>query len=420
MQKKTSLTFSKKFLWGAAVSAHQVEGDNHNQWSEWEKHNAKSLAAQASYQYGDFANWDEIKKQASNPDNYISGNASRHYELYKSDFDLVEKMNMNAFRFSIEWSRVEPTEGGWNEEAISHYKNYINELKKRGIEPVITLFHFTLPVWFSEKGGFTKRGNVDYFVRFAEKIITELGPYAKYIITINEPMIYAGESYLKANWPPQAQSKRAFVHVVQNLIMAHNRTAKVLKTVNPRLMISVAHNSSFYYGGDDAWLSRTSATVMQYLTDDYFLTRIKKNCDFLGVNYYYSNRVFGYRIHNPDKLLTDLGWEVAPENIEHTIVRLHDKYKLPILITENGLADANDENRKLWLVKTLSGIQAAINSDVEVIGYLHWSLLDNFEWAHGRWPRFGLVEVDYENAHKRTLRPSAIWFGKVIKHLRGQ
>lgn len=419
MQKKTSLTFSKKFLWGAAVSAHQVEGDNHNQWTQWEQHNAKSLATQASYQYGDFANWDEIKKQASNPDNYISGNASRHYELYKSDFDLVEKMNMNAFRFSIEWSRVEPTEGGWNAEAISHYKNYINELKKRGIEPVITLFHFTLPVWFSEKGGFTKRGNVDYFVRFAEKIISELGPHAKYIITINEPMIYAGESYLKANWPPQAQSKRAFIQVVRNLISAHNRTAKVLKTINPQLKISVAHNSSFYYGGDDAWLSRTSATIMQYFTDDYFLTRIKKNCDFLGVNYYYSNRVFGYRIHNPDKLLTDLGWEVAPENIEHTIVRLHDKYKLPILITENGLADASDENRKLWLVKTLSGIQAAINSDVEVIGYLHWSLLDNFEWAHGRWPRFGLVEVDYENGHKRTLRPSAIWFGKVIKHLRG-
>lgn len=419
MQKKTSLTFAKNFLWGAAVSAHQVEGDNHNQWSEWENHNAKSLAAQATYQYGDSIHWDEIKDQATKPDNYISGKASRHYELYKEDFDLLSQMNMNAFRFSIEWSRVEPTEGAWNAEAIAYYKDYINELKKRGIEPVITLFHFTLPIWFSEKGGFTRRRNVDYFVRFAEKIISELGPHAKYIITVNEPMIYAGESYLKANWPPQAQSKLAFVRVVSNLIYAHNRTAKALKLINARLKISFAQNSSFYYGGDDAWLSRVSASIMQYLTDDYFLTRVRKNCDFLGLNYYYSNRVFGYRIHNSDKLLTDLGWEIAPENIEHAITRLHDKYKLPILITENGLADADDENRKLWLIKTLSAIQAAMNNDAKVIGYLHWSLLDNFEWAHGRWPRFGLVEVDYENNHKRTPRPSAIWFGKAIKHLRG-
>lgn len=420
MQKKTSLNFDKNFLWGASVSAHQVEGGNHNQWSEWELHNAKALVAQASYQYEDFANWDEIKKQTLNPDNYVSGAAANHYEMYQQDFDILSQMNMNAFRFSIEWSRIEPNEGGWNAEAIAHYKQYIQELKKRGIEPVVTLFHFTLPVWFTEMGGFSKRKNIKYFVRFAEMIISELGPHVKQVITINEPMIYAGESYLKGQWPPQATSKWECFRVVCNLIAAHNHTAKALKSINSRLKISVAQNSSFYYAGDDAWLSNVSASIMQYVTDDFFLMRVRKNCDFLGLNYYFSNRVYGYRVHNDDKIVTDLGWEFAPENIEHTITRLSDKYRLPILITENGLADSDDDLRKQWLMRTIAAIHAAKENGATITGYLHWSLLDNFEWAHGSWPRFGLVEVDYENAYKRTPRPSAIWFSKAIIHMRGK
>jgi beta-glucosidase len=157
---------------------------------------------------------------------------------------------------------------------------------------------------------------------------------------------------------------------------------------------------------------------MQYLTDDYFMKKIIKTCDFIGVNYYFSHRVYGYRIHNPDDHLNDMGWSMEPEHIQQMIERLYEKYQLPIFITENGLADAKDEYRQWWLMQTIVGINKAIASGVEVIGYLHWSLIDNFEWDKGFWPRFGLFDVDYRTM-KRTPRASAVWFAKILKKIRG-
>jgi beta-glucosidase len=417
MQEKSRLWFKKNFLWGAATSAHQVEGGNHNQWSVWEKENAKTLAAKAQHQYGDLPNWQQHKRLAMVAANYISAAAVDHYSRYEADFELLGQLNMNAFRFSIEWSRIEPEEGAWNAQAIAHYKTYISALKKRGIEPVVTLFHFTLPVWFSEMGGFEKRKNVAYFVRFVEKVMSEMGAHLRYVITINEPNVYASESYLQGSWPPAQQSRRQYLAVLGNLARAHNQSAKVIKDIQARAKISIAYNSTYAYAGDDALLSRASASVLQWTGDDYFLKKVIKRCDFLGINYYFSNRIYGYRIHNPNQQVSDLGWDVAPENIEHALVRLSDRYRLPILITENGIADSEDKLRKEWITKTITGMQNAIKQDVELIGYLHWSLLDNFEWSQGRWPRFGLAEVNYRT-QERTLRPSAKWFGGVIKKLR--
>ncbi|MBI3889461.1 glycoside hydrolase family 1 protein [Candidatus Saccharibacteria bacterium] len=416
---KQSLQFPKRFLWGAAVAAHQVEGNTHNQWTVWELEHAKTLAAQAEYQYGDLPNWDDIKKDATNPDNYISGAAANHYQLYEHDFEIIKKMNMNSFRFSIEWSRIEPEEGVWSAEGIEHYVQYIDALKKRGIEPVITLFHFTLPVWFSEMGGFEQRKNVQYFVRFAEKIVSELGPSVRYIITINEPEVYATESYYLASWPPAVSSKRKWRTVMNNLALAHNRTAKAIHTMNRRYKVSVAKNSNYFYAGDNALLSRKSAELFQYFQDDYFLKKVVKQCDFLGVNYYFSNRVYGYRVHNPDVKTSDMGWDLSPANLEQALERLHDKYDLPIIITENGLADSTDEHRQWWLMQTIIAMQRAMRSGVKLEGYLHWSLLDNFEWDKGKWPRFGLIAVDYKT-YKRSPRPSAIWYAKLLKKIRSE
>lgn len=416
---KQSVRFPKKFLWGASISAHQTEGNTHNQWSVWELENAKALAAQAQYHYGDVPGWDMHKKQASRPDNYISGQAANHYDLYEYDFDLLKKMNMNAFRFSVEWSRIEPEEGAWSAEAIEHYKQYVAALKKRGIEPIVTLFHFTVPVWFAEKGGFEQRKNVQYFVRFAEKIISELGSAVRFVITINEPEVYATESYYLGNWPPAVQSKKSWLRVVSNLALAHKQAAKAIHAINRRYKVSISKNSNFFYAGDDALLSRKSTDVMQYFQDDYFLKKVVKDCDFIGVNYYFSQRVYGYRVHNPDHNVSDLGWDLSPENLEQALERLHDKYGLPIMITENGLADATDEQRQWWITQTIIAMQKAMSTGVKLEGYLHWSLLDNFEWDKGRWPRFGLVEVDYETL-KRTPRPSAVWLAKVLKRLRSE
>ncbi len=411
--------FPKRFLWGAATAAHQVEGGNHNQWSAWELENAKALATAAEYHYHDLENWPQIEKQAKTPANYVSGDAADHYRLFEEDFDLLKKLHMNAFRFSVEWSRIEPEEGAWNAEAIEHYKKYVAALSKRGIEPIVTLFHFTLPVWFAEMGGFEQRKNVDYFTRFAEKIITELGPDIRFVITLNEPEGYAYDSYYKGHWPPNMTSKRTMWRVLRNLAYAHNQTAKMLHQLNRRYKVSVAKNTMYAYAGDDALLSRKVADVFQYFQDDYFLRKVVKNCDFIGVNYYFSNRIYGYRIHNPDERISDLGFDMSPADIQQALERLHDKYHLPIIVTENGLADATDENRKWWITHTILAMQRAMEHGVELQGYLHWSLLDNFEWDKGKWPRFGLVHVDYTN-QKRTLRPSAIWFAAVIKKMRAQ
>lgn len=416
MTQKNKTQFPKHFLWGASTAAHQVEGNNHNQWSVWELENAKAKSVQAEYHYADYASWDHIKAEAQEPGNYVSGALANHYGRYNEDFDLLQKMNMNAFRFSIEWSRIEPTEGAWNSEAIAHYKKYLAELKKRDIEPIVTLFHFTLPVWFTQMGGFEKRTNVKYFVRYAEKVIHELGTNMRYIITINEPEVYAFESYYLQNWPPNQSSIWKFWKVINNMAAAHKGAAKVIHAANRKFKVSIAKNSCYIYPGDNAWISRLSANVMQYFQDDYIIKKFIKSCDFLGVNYYFTNRVYGYRIHNPDQKLSDLNWDMQPADIEFVLERLARNYHLPIMITENGLADAKDEQRQWWIKETLLAMQRAMASGVTLLGYLHWSLIDNFEWALGKWPRFGLIAIDYTTG-KRTLRPSAVWFGRVIKRL---
>jgi beta-glucosidase len=375
--------FPKRFFWGAATAAHQVEGGNHNQWSVWELENARTLAAQAPHKDEHVPVWESVKRQAMSPANYISGPATNHYARYEEDFDLLTDMHMNAYRFSIEWSRIEPKEGAWDAREIEHYRQYIAALKKRGIEPIATLFHFTLPVWFAEMGGFEYRRNVQYFVRFAEKVAEEFGASLRFIITINEPNIYVEQGYRELHFPPQTDSKWKAWRVLNNLAYAHNHVARALKRDHPRYKLSVAYYSSYFYPGDDAWLSNVSARTMQYVHDDYFLKKVYKHCDFLGVNYYHSNRVYGYRVHNPEEPVSDLANYMAPADIQFALERLWQKYQLPIMITENGVADQDDVHRKEWLRQTILGMQRAMKEGVKLIGYLHWSLLDNFEWGFG-------------------------------------
>lgn len=412
-------SFPKHFLWGAATAAHQVEGNTHNQWTVWELENAKAKAAQADYHVHDYPNWEKMKAEAKDPYNYVSDGLADHYTRYKEDFDLLQKMNMNAYRFSIEWSRVEPQEGAWDAEAITHYKEYIADIKRRDIEPIMTLQHFTLPVWFAEKGGFERRGNVKYFLRYVEKIMTELGTGIRFIVIINEPEVYAYESYYQQEWPPN-HNKVLMMWKVNNVqALAFKRASKLIHGMNRRYRVGIAKNSTYFYPGDSAWLSHRSASVFQYFQDDFIIKKYARHSDFLGVNYYQSQRVFGYRMHNPeDQPYSDVNWMLAPADIEFVLERLHRKYKLPLLITENGLADAEDQYRQWWIKETVMAMQRAMGRGVQLIGYLHWSLMDNFEWAYGKWPRFGLVSIDYKTG-KRSLRPSAVWFGGVIRKLRG-
>ena len=270
--------FPKRFLWGAATAAHQVEGGNHNQWTVWELENARAKAAQASFIYNHYESWERIARDAKDPNNYVSGKASDSYNRYEEDFDLLKTMHMNAYRFSIEWSRIEPEEGMWDAAAVTHYKEMITSLKKRGIEPVVTLFHFTLPVWFADMGGFEKRSNVKYFTRYVQKIISELGVSVRLIITINEPEVYVLMSYITQEWPPAVSSKAKAFIVLNNLAYAHRQAAKAIHRLSRRYKVSIAKNTAYSYAGDDALISRLSAGFSQYIADDYFLKRVIRYC----------------------------------------------------------------------------------------------------------------------------------------------
>lgn len=412
------LNFPKRFLWGASTSAHQVEGSNHNQWTVWELENAKALAEQAKYQASYLPKWNEIKDEAADPDNYISGRGVGHYKLYKEDFAALKKLNMNSYRFSIEWSRIEPEEGSWNAEAITHYRSYLRELNKNKIEPIVTFWHWTMPVWFTAMGGFEKSSNIKYFVRFCEKIFQELGCDFRYVITINEPETYMSKGYILGEWPPQVQNKLLGLKVYANLINAHKKVYELAHQTSRKYIVGLAKTSAHQYAGDNAVVTKLAADIATWGADNFILNLTKKHLDFIGVNYYFTNRYYGYRIHNPDQKVNDLGWGMQPQNIEFVLERLYNKYELPLIVTENGLADRDDEYRKWWITQSLIAMSKALQKGVKLEGYLHWSLLDNFEWASGYWPKFGLIAVDRKTM-KRTARPSAVWFSKTLAKIRG-
>lgn len=413
-------TFPKTFLWGAATSAHQVEGGNHNQWSIWEFENAHSFAQQAKYRLNGLENWHEIEREATNPHNYVSGRASDHYRRYEEDFDLLKKMNMNAFRFSIEWSRIEPEEGLWNEHEIEHYRQYLLALKKRNITPVVTLFHWTMPVWFAQKGGFEKRRNIKYFLRFAEKIFTELGDHFRIVCTFNEPEVYVAFGWLhEGEWPPGRKGEFLLgYYTYRNIAIAHNRVVKLARTYKHSFKLGTTKNIANHYSGDTKLKTWLFMWFTMYMEDYLYLNHTRRHTDWIGVNYYFSNRYINAQPANENDYVQDLAWEMKPDDIKFVLQRIYKKYKKPIIITENGVADRNDRYRKWWIAHTLDAIHEAMKSGVDVRGYLHWSLLDNFEWAYGKWPRFGLVAVNYRTM-ERTMRSSATWFGSVIKQMRG-
>lgn len=416
-EPKLPLKFPKSFLWGASSSAHQVEGDNHNQWSVWELENAQVLAGQAKYKLSDLPKWSMFEAQAAKPENYISGMATDHYNRYDEDFALLKRMNMNAWRFSIEWSRIEPQEGAWSAEAIEHYRVYLKKLKSLGIEPFVTFWHWTCPNWFEQLGGWEKRSNIRYFERFASKILEEFGQDFRYVITLNEPETYVVLSYVRGDWPPQKHNKKQAMLVLMNLLTAHKRIYKLAHRAGRKFKVGLAKSTALHYAGDDAKLSRISASVARYASEYFIIGRIKKQSDFIGVNFYRALRYYGYRLHESEDNVSDLGWEMQPDKIEPVIKDLYERYNLPIIITENGVADCEDGHRKWWLQQTLMAMHRLLQSGVKLEGYLYWSLTDNFELSYGSWPRFGLAEVDYSN-FERKLRPSALWLGGVIKKVR--
>jgi len=411
--QKKILKFPEEFLWGAATSAYQVEGGNTNDWSEWEKKNAERLAGEAKTKW---AKWQQKKfPEMFDSENYICGQACDHYNRYEEDFDIAKSLGLNAFRISIEWSRIEPEEGKFDEKEIEHYRKVISAIRARGMEPFVTLWHWTNPIWLAEIGGPASKKFPLYFTRYTKYIIENLGKNVNFWITLNEPTSVISNSYISGNWPPQKRNPFCVFRVYKYLSYAHNQAYDEIHKINPKYKVGFANIISFLEPfNQESFLDKIAVRLFKYFATYRFMNLTKDKNDFLALQYYFHNRIkFPGTRRNKNKSISDLGWEIYPEGIYHILKDLK-KYNLPIYITENGLADAKDEIREKFIKDHLRWIRKAIQEGADVRGYFHWSLLDNFEWDKGFWPRFGLVEMDYKTM-ERKIRPSAFVYKKICE-----
>jgi beta-glucosidase len=412
-------SFPKNFLWGASTAAYQVEGDLHTQWSEWERAKAAELARTAPQRLAWLPHQERIIKAMTDPDNYVAGAGVRHEHYYEQDFDILQKLHMNAFRFGVEWARLQPREGEWNEAAFDHYLEYILSLKRRGIEPVLTLWHWTMPVWFAEKGGFECKQNMLYFEAYVDKIMERFGTEVRYVLTMNEPNVYTAFSYISGEWPPQKRNPLIALRLYRNLALAHRKAYAAIKRVNPEIKVGVPmHLGNITAANTHNALNRALIIGIRKVWNWWFLDMVRDHQDFIGVNYYFTDvRDWRGKLSNPKSPVNDLGWYMDPSGIQAVLISSWKRYRRPLLITENGVADSTDAYREWWLGETIQALEKAQEQGVEIWGYLHWSLLDNFEWAYGRWPKFGLVAIDRKTM-ERHIRPSALWFAKQIQSFR--
>ena len=398
------IEFPKNFLWGAATSAHQVEGNNTNSdWWEWEKNGGSAEA---------------------------SREACRHYELYGSDFDLAKSLGHNAHRLSVEWARIEPQEGVFSEKELRHYRDVLSALRERSLEPVVTLHHFTNPIWFSRMGGWENKCSGSYFLRYTQRVVEALGDQVRYWVTINEPLIYVYHSYLLGIWPPQKKSLWKAWQVEGNLAAAHIKAYRLIhdiyqqKNFNPP-SVSIAKNVQAFIPCRPTLRNRFAAYLRGRWFNYNFVERLlaAKALDFIGINYYSRNLV-EVRSWWPAHLGMDtckdpshhlkknsLGWEIYPRGLYDLLIRFK-QYNRPLMITENGICIDDDNIRWEYIRGHLKSVHRAMQEGARVLGYLYWSLLDNYEWDKGFLPRFGLVEVDY-NSYGRRPRESARKFAAV-------
>lgn len=403
--------FPEGFLWGAVTSAHQVEGDNRsNDW--WEPEQTGRLP-------------------------HSSGDACRHYELYEADFDLARSWGHNAHRFSIEWSRIEPREGAFDPAATAHYQEVVAALRRRAIEPVVTLHHFTNPAWFARRGGWLAGDSPYLFARYVEHIAAAL-PDVRWWVTINEPTVYAKHGFVLGDWPPFREGAWfAAARVLRNMARAHVRAYLILHRGAGAVRVGFAHSVPWIEPCDrDRIRDRLAALVRDFLLNRAFLILIGirpgsgiRHLDFLGLNYYARSIVRGGKgaaalwgeecraDHHADRgPWSDMGWEIYPAGLLGLLERFSG-LGLPLMVTENGVATTDEELRRRYLREHLAAVGDALAKGIHVIGYLYWSLMDNFEWALGYGPRFGLAAVD-PDSQRRIPRPTAEEYAAICREQR--
>jgi beta-glucosidase len=402
------------FLWGVATSAFQLEGSPHADWTSW----------------------DEILS--------TKPAVTNHYALYREDLALLKDLGVNAYRFSLEWSRIQPRENVWDERAIAHYQEVIDILRRDNIEPMVTLHHFTHPLWFIKKYPWLTDESVERFLRYVEKVLSSLRG-VRYWITFNEPYVLVLAGYFEGCTPPAIKSAPMGITALTNILRAHAEAYDLIHACCPDAQVSVAHNMAALapwkrWNPMDKLLARIAKYFYNHSLLDAFHTGvlridfpfqrvqevsvpIKGKLDFFGVNYY-------TRIHlrfNPFKKmgaemrhldidgrgLTDMGWEIHPRGLEK-VLRYASRLNVPLIITENGIATRDSQKKIAFMKDHLDAVERCRERGMDIRGYFYWSLIDNYEWLQGLDARFGLYRVDFETL-KRTPTGAAAYYSYLIK-----
>jgi beta-glucosidase len=417
------LVFPEGFRWGVATASHQFEGNTtNNQWYAWE-------------QAGHIKTGDR------------SGQAAGWWTSAERDFDRARDLGLNALRLSLEWSRIEPRPGEWDDAALARYRAMLAALRERDIEPMVTLHHFTHPLWFEERGAFLARDAGDRFTRYAEHVVEALSDLCDFWCTINEPNVYSTFGYQIGDFPPGHRGDlRGAVRSQAALARAHAAAYRAIHRLQPGARVGWAqHYVIFDPARPSAPLDRLVASLQDAAFNEFFpravlmgrvgfpfaplagdLTSVRGTADYVGINLYYRNLVafdvghagelFGRRFAAPGTTRGDadannsLG-ELYPEGILRVARRLA-RFGKPLYVTENGVADRDDRVRALLLARAVRTLHDALAQGIDLRGYYHWSLVDNFEWAEGWLLRFGLIALDPET-QERHLRRSAHLYGDI-------
>jgi len=415
-----AIDFPQSFIFGVGTSSYQVEGDcTNNQWCEHECTTCDENGA----------------LHMPEP----SGKACDHWNRYKEDVQLIKNINANAYRLSIEWSKVEPQEGVFDEAALQHYVDVCDALRAKGIKIMITIYHYTIPIWFARKGGFEKEQNIKDYVRFAAKMFETLHDKVDLWLTFNSPVGYALPSYYQGLKPPYKKNMKLAIEVLKNVLEAHVQAYKKLKSMpgGQQSRIGILKNI-YQLDPVSKWdiLARLWAymgnkvankTVYRFFTTGTFSVNIPfkihvkhknmdapQSLDFIGLSYYSHAGVKGTKIaaYPGETATLNKRYTIYPEGFYRAIKELSNKVakklNIPIYVTENGIAAVQEQDRDLFLKRYIYAMSQAIADGHDVRGYFHWSLMDNYEW--GKYTkRYGLYHVDF-GTQKRTLKPSAQHF----------
>lgn len=424
------MPFRDDFLWGAATASAQIEGG----WKE----NGKTPSIWDNAPSG------KIKNSAD------CHTACDHFHKYKEDVALMKEMGLKSYRFSISWSRIQPHENEINEDGLKFYSDLIDELINAGIVPLVTIYHWDLPQWIEDKGGWTNEAIIPLFKEYTRIVVDAFSDRVKYWIPMNEPQCFIMLGYCYAVHAPFRFGLHNISKCSRICMLAHAESVKTIRKLaktQPKIGIAMAagafipenetpaaietarkksFNSSIGLMNNRWWADpilagRPVTAYGLFRTHESDMKDIYQPLDFIGLNVYQPYGVKKKDIEESHK--SNMGWIIDGRVLYWTARFYHERYNLPIMITENGIADSDrvvngvveDAKREMFLREYLSNLKRAVDDGIPVIGYQYWSLLDNFEWAEGYGPRFGIIHTDYENDCKRTVKKSANYYKSVIE-----